>query len=366
MRKREKEGRRKGKKKPDRRRRSLVRSKPRLLSPTSASLTTTTPLLSPSPRNENSPGQKQLEISPAAAADCRGNDYDGDDIFATARDLDLPQLLEGEEGGEGETPRATSGGTDAGEKNQVQVLRPRQQQQQQPPSSSSPWSADRARRAERPSLADYSHVAVIGRGAFGEVRLVRELRHGGRLAALKSLDKAEMLRRRQVAHVRAERDALATLWALGGEGRRRRKQRRREEREGENGTLSSSGGEGDDGGGDDRSGDGSDENDDDDPDASSHVVALRASFQDEKRLHLVMEYLPGGDLMTLLMRMDVLPVVSFWILVVEDFFLGGGGGRDRKSTCTFLYLPGLYFPFSLSLTPLRDLFLHLIKKTLNK
>lgn len=111
-----------------------------------------------------------------------------------------------------------------------------------------------------------------------------------------------MLRRRQVAHVRAERDALATLRALGGEGRERRRRRRRKGRSEER----NSGDDSDENSGDDENSD----SDEGDSDAStSHVVALRASFQDERRLHLVMEYLPGGDLMTLLMRMDVLPVV---------------------------------------------------------
>jgi serine/threonine kinase 38 len=36
------------------------------------------------------------------------------------------------------------------------------------------------------------------------------------------------------------------------------------------------------------------------------VVELKCSFQDEKHLYLVMEFLPGGDLMTLLMRKDIL------------------------------------------------------------
>ena len=36
------------------------------------------------------------------------------------------------------------------------------------------------------------------------------------------------------------------------------------------------------------------------------IVDLKCSFQDEKFLYLVMEFLPGGDLMTLLMRKDVL------------------------------------------------------------
>ena len=36
------------------------------------------------------------------------------------------------------------------------------------------------------------------------------------------------------------------------------------------------------------------------------IVELKYSFQDEKYLYLVMDFLPGGDLMTLLMRKDVL------------------------------------------------------------
>ena len=36
------------------------------------------------------------------------------------------------------------------------------------------------------------------------------------------------------------------------------------------------------------------------------IVELKCSFQDEKFLYLVMEYLAGGDLMTLLMKRDIL------------------------------------------------------------
>lgn len=36
------------------------------------------------------------------------------------------------------------------------------------------------------------------------------------------------------------------------------------------------------------------------------VVELKCSFQDEKFLYLVMEFLQGGDLMTLLMEKDIL------------------------------------------------------------
>lgn len=36
------------------------------------------------------------------------------------------------------------------------------------------------------------------------------------------------------------------------------------------------------------------------------IVKLYCSFQDNEYLYLIMEYLPGGDMMTLLMRKDTL------------------------------------------------------------
>jgi len=36
------------------------------------------------------------------------------------------------------------------------------------------------------------------------------------------------------------------------------------------------------------------------------IVDLKCSFQDENHLYLVMEYLGGGDLMTLLIKKDIL------------------------------------------------------------
>lgn len=39
---------------------------------------------------------------------------------------------------------------------------------------------------------------------------------------------------------------------------------------------------------------------------SAYIVKLCYSFQDEEFLYLIMEYLPGGDMMTLLMRKDTL------------------------------------------------------------
>lgn len=49
--------------------------------------------------------------------------------------------------------------------------------------------------------------------------------------------------------------------------------------------------------------------------ASQCVVKLYYSFQDDEFLYLVMEYLPGGDLMTLLIREETLTetVAKFYI-----------------------------------------------------
>lgn len=40
-------------------------------------------------------------------------------------------------------------------------------------------------------------------------------------------------------------------------------------------------------------------------DKNPWVVSLKCSFQDYDNLYLVMEYLPGGDLMNLLMKKDI-------------------------------------------------------------
>ncbi|EFJ08009.1 hypothetical protein SELMODRAFT_132554 [Selaginella moellendorffii] len=97
---------------------------------------------------------------------------------------------------------------------------------------------------------DFELLTIIGRGAFGEVRLCRE-KSTGYVYAMKKLKKSEMLRRGQVEHVKAERNLLAEV-------------------------------------------------------DSNYIVKLYCSFQDDEYLYLIMEYLPGGDMMTLLMRKDTL------------------------------------------------------------
>jgi serine/threonine protein kinase len=69
-----------------------------------------------------------------------------------------------------------------------------------------------ARRRWGPS--DFETLAVLGRGAFGEVTLSRR-RDDGVLVAIKKLDKTHMLAKGQQQHVLAEREALSEL-AAGG------------------------------------------------------------------------------------------------------------------------------------------------------
>ncbi|KAJ9183790.1 hypothetical protein P3X46_007600 [Hevea brasiliensis] len=106
---------------------------------------------------------------------------------------------------------------------------------------------------------DFDLLTIIGRGAFGEVRLCRE-KKSGNIYAMKKLKKSEMLSRGQVEHVKAERNLLAEV-------------------------------------------------------ASHCIVKLYYSFQDAEYLYLIMEYLPGGDIMTLLMKEETLTetVARFYI-----------------------------------------------------
>jgi serine/threonine kinase 38 len=71
--------------------------------------------------------------------------------------------------------------------------------------------------------------------------------------------------------------------------------------------------------------------------ARSHwVVNLRYSFQDDYFLYLVMDFLPGGDLMSLLMKKDILSedearfYIAEMILAVEDVHKMNSIHRDLK------------------------------------
>lgn len=127
---------------------------------------------------------------------------------------------------------------------------------------------------------DFELLTIIGRGAFGEVRLCRE-KSSGNIFAMKKLKKSEMLQKGQAEHVKAERNLLAEV-------------------------------------------------------GSDYIVKLYYSFQDAEYLYLVMEYLPGGDLMTLLIREETLNenVARFYIaesvLAIESIHKHNYIHRDIK------------------------------------
>jgi serine/threonine kinase 38 len=116
-------------------------------------------------------------------------------------------------------------------------------------------------RCAGPQISDFEMLTIIGRGAFGEVRLVRK-RDTGKIYAMKKLRKVDMVKKDQVAHVIAERDVLSQT-------------------------------------------------------RHDRVVKLYFSFQDVGYLYLIMEYLQGGDIMTLLMRRDVLTEAETRFYIAE-------------------------------------------------
>lgn len=117
---------------------------------------------------------------------------------------------------------------------------------------------------KRLTIDDFESLAIIGRGAFGEVRLVRRKDNirTKEVYALKSMRKDNMISKNQVHHIRAERDILT---------------------ESEN----------------------------------PWIVTLFYSFQDATHLYMVMEYLPGGDLMGLLMKKDTFTETETIFYVAE-------------------------------------------------
>lgn len=63
-------------------------------------------------------------------------------------------------------------------------------------------------RRTKMSIRDFLPVKIIGKGAFGEVRLVRNKR-SGEVLAMKKMKKSEMIAKHQVQHVKAEKDVLS-------------------------------------------------------------------------------------------------------------------------------------------------------------
>ena len=123
-------------------------------------------------------------------------------------------------------------------------------------------------------------IHTLGVGAFGEVALVQK-KDSRQLFAMKVLRWNDVLRRNQIAHVKAERDILAEA-----------------------------------------------DND--------WVVKLYWSFRDEDCLYFILEYIPGGDLMGLLIRLEIFSeeLARFYIaelvLAIESVHKLGFIHRDIK------------------------------------
>ncbi|XP_077995775.1 citron Rho-interacting kinase-like [Glandiceps talaboti] len=100
----------------------------------------------------------------------------------------------------------------------------------------------------RLSISDFEVKNVIGRGHFGEVQVVRE-KSSGDVYAMKTLKKTETLSQENVAFFEEERDIMARA-------------------------------------------------------KNPWITSLQYAFQDQKNLYLVMEFHPGGDLLSLLSRYD--------------------------------------------------------------
>ena len=99
------------------------------------------------------------------------------------------------------------------------------------------------------SIREFEPLSIIGKGAFGEVRVCRQ-KETGDIVAIKKMRKKDMITKNQLMHIRTEKEILTA----------------------------------------------------DNP----WIVKLKYSFQDDYFLYLVMDYCPGGDLMNLLMKKDIL------------------------------------------------------------
>ena len=105
------------------------------------------------------------------------------------------------------------------------------------------------KKLERNSSKNYESLSIIGRGAFGEVHVCRE-KKTGEIVAIKKIKKDVLFKKNQIKHTLDEQDFLSKI-------------------------------------------------------DSKWIVELKASFQEWDYLYLVMEYLPGGDLMGLLIARNI-------------------------------------------------------------
>ena len=106
------------------------------------------------------------------------------------------------------------------------------------------------KRREKLTIHDYESLNIIGRGAFGEVHVCRN-KKTNEIVAIKKIKKSVLFQKNQIKHTRDEQDFLSKI-------------------------------------------------------KSNWIVELKCSFQEGDYLYLIMEYLPGGDLMNLLIIKDIL------------------------------------------------------------
>lgn len=101
---------------------------------------------------------------------------------------------------------------------------------------------------EKQTIRDYEPISMIGKGAFGEVYVCRD-KKTGEIVAIKKIRKDVLVEKNQIIHTRNEQQFLSKVKSIW-------------------------------------------------------IVDLKASFQEDDFLYLIMEYLPGGDLMNLLIKKD--------------------------------------------------------------
>ena len=130
------------------------------------------------------------------------------------------------------------------------------------------------------SIFQFDPINIIGKGAFGEVRVCK-YKENGKIYAIKKMKKEIMNKKNQNFHVRTERDILKST-------------------------------------------------------DSNWITKLHYSFQDEKYLYLVMDFCQGGDLMSYLIIEDVLSekdakfYIAEIILCVEEIHKMSCIHRDLK------------------------------------
>jgi serine/threonine kinase 38 len=135
-------------------------------------------------------------------------------------------------------------------------------------------------RRKKINIKDFESLSIIGRGAFGEVRICKE-KASGEIVAIKKMRKEDMFQKNQVLHVRTEREIMITS-------------------------------------------------------NNPWVVNLKYSFQDDLYLYLVMDFLPGGDLMSLLIKKDIFTeeearfYIAEIVLAIEALHNMGCIHRDLK------------------------------------